>query len=295
MDVNGRIDGIEAGIPRGTDFEGRLALLEKAEKEERSFVADHSQGVATFSADLAKSIGLGKVEVSEIEFAARWHDIGKLAIPDEILRKPGRLSESEISVMKRHAQAGHALLGAEAPRLMKDVAAYHHERYDGFGYEGLKGEEIPLAARIVNIADVHDALIQERDYKSGMPEEDALMIMTNDAASPGFGRRAFDPFLLRRFVAMRLKDPSLAVSPENRVALDEYAASSPMEDIPGGWRENGGWHVKATGHRIKYETAENGNRRLAEMRGPVGDLQFTSCGHSNVAEATAEREDAPRM
>lgn len=294
MDVQARIDAIEEQIPTTGGFAARLRWLENAESDDRAFVADHAMGVSRFSEALAADIGFSSEMVSEISFAARWHDIGKLAIPDEVLRKPGKLDEREIAIMHKHAMAGQALLGDDAPQMMRDVAAYHHERYDGTGYEKLKGETIPLAARIVNVADVHDALIQARDYKKGMAEEDALMIMTNDAESPGLGRKSFDPFLLRRFVAMRLADPNFHAGPENRAALEAYARSQPMDDVPGGWEANDGWHVKMTGHRIRYERGENGNRKMVEMRGPTGELLFTMKGRENVAEAVAEVEDAPR-
>lgn len=295
MDVISNIGEIETRMPSGMEFGERLKWLGGEELVERDFVADHSAGVANFSRALAEAVGFTPAEVDEIRTAARWHDIGKLAIPDAVLRKPGRLDADELALMHEHARAGERLLGAAAPAIMKDVAAFHHERYDGHGYEKLKGEQIPLAARIVNIADVHDALIQVRDYKKGMPEEDALIIMTNDAETPGFGRRAFDPYLLRRFVAMRLEDPSFRPSAENRAALQAYSRTDPMDDVPGGWESNGGWHVKATGHRIRYSTAGNGNRKVSEMRGPSGEVLFMGGTLSADAEATAEREDAPRM
>lgn len=295
MDVQEQISEILAGIPEGSSVERRLDILGGAEKRERPAVAAHSSGVARNAGALAFFVGFSEAEAREIMMAALWHDIGKLAIPEEVLTKPGRLDEEEAAVMRLHARAGETLLGEDAPAMMRDVAAFHHERYDGYGYEGLKGEEIPLAARIVNIADVHDALLQAREYKKSMPEEEALAIMTNDAESPGFGRRAFDPFLLRRFVAMRLQDPSLAVSKENRESLEAFAKSNPMEDVPGGWEANGGWLVKPSGHRIRYVRASSGNRRMEEMRGPTGDLQFTARGPSAVAEAPYHAEDAPRM
>ena len=93
---------------------------------------------------------------------------------------------------------------------MLDVAKYHHERYgDEHGYFGVAGENIPYAARIVAVADVHEALTAKREYKPPMPEGDALSMMTAKTEAPALGRAAFDPFLLRRFVAMRLRDPSL--------------------------------------------------------------------------------------
>lgn len=295
MDVGKRIAKIEARIPRGSTIDERLVFLSGLESRERTSVTVHSSGVARNAVALAENLRLDEAEVLKIQEAAILHDIGKLAIPEAILGKPGRLEPDEMAVMKQHAMAGYQLLGDDAPGWMRDVARYHHERYDGNGYERLKGEAIPLYARIVNIADVLDALVQERDYKKGMPEEDALVAMTNDVPSPGFGRRAFDPFLLRRFVSMRLASKDFAVSPENRAALEAYARTPPMDDVPGGWAENGGWHVKPSGHRIRYFIAENGNRKMLEMIGPTGHVQFTSGLKGHDAEAEAAAEDAPRM
>jgi len=295
MVVENGIAEIESRIPDGFDTEMRLALLLGIERRQRLAVTEHSSGVARNAVALAKNLRLEDYEVEELREAAILHDIGKLAIPDSILRKPGKLDPDEMAVMKQHAMAGYRLLGEDAPRAVREVARFHHERYDGHGYEGLKGENIPLYARIVCIADVLDALTQERDYKRGMPEEDALIAMTNDVPSPGFGRRGFDPFLLRRFVSMRLASEDFVASPENRATLEAYARTPPMDDVPGGWEENEGWHVKASGHRIRYCIADSGNRKMLQMRGPTGHVQFRSGPKGNDVEAVSEAEDAPRM
>lgn len=141
---------------------------------------------------------LDPVFVSNLIKAAPMHDLGKIAVPDQILRKPGRFTPEEFAIMKTHAPEGARILtqildgsdDAEFQKLAINVAHYHHERYDGSGYpEGLKGEEIPFEARIMAIADVYDALVSKRVYKESMSFEKADAIMNE-----GMGTQ-FDPAL----------------------------------------------------------------------------------------------------
>jgi len=140
-----------------------------------------------------------------VVLAAPMHDIGKIKVPDRILNKPARLSDEEYAVMKQHTALGGDIIR----RTMSDVeekdycdiayniARHHHERYDGAGYpDGLKGEEIPLEARIMALADVYDALVSERVYKKAFPVEQALSIIEEEAG------RQFDPVLAPIFVQM---------------------------------------------------------------------------------------------
>lgn len=135
--------------------------------------------------------------------AAPMHDVGKIKIPDTILNKPARLSEKEFEVMKKHAEYGAEILGKllnrdEDPEyfeIAQNVAKYHHEHYDGTGYpEGLKGEEIPLEARMMALADVYDALTSDRIYKKAFPKDMAQKIMRE-----GLGTQ-FDPDLCELFL-----------------------------------------------------------------------------------------------
>ena len=138
--------------------------------------------------------------------AAPMHDLGKIAVEDAILRKPGRFTPEEFAVMKTHAPEGarivHEILkdtdDDEFHILAENVAHYHHERWDGSGYpEGLKGEAIPLEARIMAVADVYDALVSKRVYKKKMSFEKADAILRE-----GMGSQ-FDPALERRFIPWR--------------------------------------------------------------------------------------------
>ena len=138
-----------------------------------------------------------------LETLAPMHDVGKIVVSDKILKKPGKLTPAEYEEMKKHTSEGGRVVreilkdisDEEYLRFASDIATYHHERWDGSGYpKGLKGEEIPLCARIMAIADVFDALISERCYKDAMPIEDALKIMKEE------GDSHFDPKLLEVFL-----------------------------------------------------------------------------------------------
>jgi putative two-component system response regulator len=140
------------------------------------------------------------------------HDIGKVGIPDYVLLKPGSLSDQEWDIMKRHAQIGGETLdavlkkfpNAEFLRIARDIAWFHHERWDGSGYpRGLKGEEIPLCARIIALADVYDALTMKRVYKSALSHEVARGIITE-----GSGKH-FDPRVVQAF--LRIEQEFVAI------------------------------------------------------------------------------------
>ena len=127
---------------------------------------------------VAEGLGLPEDDVRTIEMAAPLHDMGKIAIPDAVLMKPGKLDEAEMAVMRRHPRIGHELLSGSQNRFIQVgamIALRHHERYDGSGYpDGLAGEAIPLEARIVAVADVFDALISPRPYKEAWSIDAAL-------------------------------------------------------------------------------------------------------------------------
>ena len=135
------------------------------------------------------------------------HDIGKIGIPDAILLKPGKLDDQEWSVMRRHAEMGASIIGEHHSRLLRmarRVALAHHEKWDGSGYpSGLKGEAIPIEARIAAVVDVFDALTSDRPYKKAWPVEEALELLQREAG------RHFDPALVELFI--RLLPQMLAI------------------------------------------------------------------------------------
>lgn len=132
--------------------------------------SEHSKRVAEYSVLIAKRMGFSKKECENLYKAARMHDIGKIAIPDNILNKPSRLTDEEYAIMKSHTLRGEEILsGFTLIEHVKDGAKYHHERYDGRGYpQGIKGEEIPLYGRIIGVADAFDAMSANRVYRNQM-------------------------------------------------------------------------------------------------------------------------------
>lgn len=158
----------------------------------------HVHRIGNMTGYLANMLGWDEEKIDSIKSAAPLHDIGKIGIPDIVLHKPDRLTEEEFSTITHHAAIGaHILSGSSNPviQMAETIARSHHENWDGSGYpDGLRGEEIPLEARLVSIVDVYDALLKDRIYRPGMPEEQVLQILRE-----GSGIK-FDPFLLKLFL-----------------------------------------------------------------------------------------------
>jgi putative two-component system response regulator len=137
----------------------------------------HTKRVGIMSGRIARVLGLEPAQVDLIELAAPLHDVGKIAVPDSILLKPGKLTVEEFAQVKQHTVIGARILSGSGSPLLKmaeEVAMYHHEHWNGRGYLGLTGESIPLSGRIVCVADVFDALTHERPYKEAWTVEAAL-------------------------------------------------------------------------------------------------------------------------
>jgi putative nucleotidyltransferase with HDIG domain len=145
-----------------------------------SYTHGHCERVATYAVAVASALGLADDELTTIRLGAYLHDVGKVRIPHEILNKPDRLTNEEFEVMKQHPVWGVELLaGIEFPWDIKPIIRSHHEKMDGTGYpDRLKGDEIPLAAQIICIADVYDALTTTRSYRSAMTHAMAVAEMT---------------------------------------------------------------------------------------------------------------------
>ena len=187
---------------------GMATMVESRDNSTGGHIRRTSEGVRMLTDEIRKDNVLGLTEdfIRNLIKAAPMHDLGKIAVDDVILRKPGRFEPEEFEKMKAHATEGarivHAILEGtddeEFHEIAENVAHYHHERWDGSGYpEGLKGEEIPLEARIMAIADVYDALVSKRVYKASMPFDKADAIIME-----GMGSQ-FDPQLERYYVAAR--------------------------------------------------------------------------------------------
>ena len=186
----------------------------------------HLRRTGLFSEVLARAAGWSAAEAENLRLAAPMHDVGKIAIPDTILRKPGRLFLEEFAVMKQHTIFGAEMLaGSDVPMLQMahEIALNHHERWDGEGYPaGLAGQAIPESARIVSIVDVYDALIHDRVYRPAVPEDQALEIMRQ-----GSGVR-FDPLLLSLFFIHlpEISRIAQAVPDEPAASLQQRRASA---------------------------------------------------------------------
>jgi putative two-component system response regulator len=158
---------------------------------------EHTQRVGHLAASLARKLALPDRDVWLIRRAAPLHDIGKIAIPDSILLKPGRLSEEEFEVVKTHAVLGARVLsggGSDLLEVAERIARHHHERWEGDGYpDRLAGEAIPVAARLVHLADVFDILVHERPYKESWTVEAAAEEIRSGAGTD------FDPEAVRAF------------------------------------------------------------------------------------------------
>jgi HD-GYP domain-containing protein (c-di-GMP phosphodiesterase class II) len=179
------------------------ALAQTAEAvEDRS--GGHTARVASLAAEIALRIGKPRSWAERLRLAALLHDVGKLAIPSLILKKPARLSEWEFAVVQRHTTSGAAMLGEpahDALMMARTVAETHHERWDGTGYpNGLSGEAIPLEGRIVAVADVFDALTSDRAYKPAWQVGDAVAEIERGAGGQ------FDPEVARALAALS-KEP----------------------------------------------------------------------------------------
>ena len=168
------------------------------------YTKDHSSSVSRYSVSLARAINLPEKEIERIKLGALLHDIGKIGIPEDVLTKPSKLTEEEFKIIQQHPTIGVQKILEPNPLLhdLIPIVKYHHEQWNGKGYPcGLKGEEIPLAARIVAIADTYHALISDRPYRKGMSVEKACSILEEGAGVQ------WDKELVRQFIAIA---PSLA-------------------------------------------------------------------------------------
>lgn len=171
----------------------------------------HVRRIGMYAATIGEALGWEPSRVADLRVAAPMHDIGKIGIPDAILRKPGALSAEEFRIMQEHTVIGARMLGnSDIPLLCmaREIALGHHEKWDGRGYpKRLVGEQIPIAARIVAIVDVYDAMVHRRVYKPAIPEMEVLAAMEQGAG------RDFDPTLFEAF---------LGVLPAIRAIRDTY-------------------------------------------------------------------------
>ncbi len=195
------------------DILGSVVESRDLESGEHIFrVKGYTKILATEMMKRYKEYGLTPEKIQVITSASALHDIGKIAIPDNILLKPGRLTAEEFAIMKQHSSKGYELIqkvktvwDKEYAEVSSEIARYHHERYDGRGYpDGLKEDEIPIAAQIVSLADVYDALVNERCYKKAYSKDEAFRMIQEGQCG------IFSPKLLDCFARVRTKFEKMA-------------------------------------------------------------------------------------
>jgi hypothetical protein len=185
----------------GTHRDINVIFAELAENTEidNGCSVDHLINIRNNSRELCLRIGIEEERAEHISIASELHDLGKIAVPKDIIHKEGRLSEEERVIINSHTEFGYTILSAydDDPMLATAavIARYHHEHYDGTGNNGLKGEEIPVEARVVTVCDVYDALISERTYKKPWSKEDAMRYLKDNEG------KIFDPAICEQFLA----------------------------------------------------------------------------------------------
>jgi HD-GYP domain-containing protein (c-di-GMP phosphodiesterase class II) len=191
-------------------YRGTVMLLSDVVESDDSYTAEHSRSVVELANAVADELGVPDDDRQELEFAAMLHDVGKIAIPKEILNKPAKLTDSEFEVMKTHTIEGQFMLDRVGGLLARvgEIVRSCHERWDGTGYpDGLKGEEIPFTSRIVFCCDAYHAMTSDRVYRSAMSREEAVAELLRNADTQ------FDPTVvdaLVRVVARLQPAPSPA-------------------------------------------------------------------------------------
>lgn len=172
----------------------RLALAAEYKDQE---TAGHLDRVSGYSTVIAEELGMGAAEIDILRQASVMHDVGKLAVPDSVLLKEGKLNSAEWEVIKQHPHFGGKILHDPSSAMMETariIAMSHHEKWDGSGYpDGLSGENIPLIGRIVAVADVFDALMSKRSYKEAFSFSESVDIINNSSNSH------FDPRCVQAF------------------------------------------------------------------------------------------------
>jgi putative nucleotidyltransferase with HDIG domain len=182
------------------------ASLARAVDSRDAYTGSHSERVAQLSEEISENLHLSADETELIRLAASLHDLGKLAIPEEILRKPAALTDAERIVLERHPQIGHRMLESLGVEPIAEWVLHHHERWDGTGYpEGLAGDAIPIGARVIFVADAFDAMTSNRLYRPALTHDAALAEVERCSGTQ------FDPEVVTAFLTViGTREPAVA-------------------------------------------------------------------------------------
>jgi HD-GYP domain-containing protein (c-di-GMP phosphodiesterase class II) len=212
-------------------YRGTVMLLSDVVEFEDQYTADHSRSVVELVNSVADEMNVDARHRQELEFAAMLHDVGKIAIPKEILNKPAKLTDEEFAVMKKHTIEGQYMLDRVGGLLgsVGEIVRSCHERWDGKGYpDGLKGEQIPLAARIVFTCDAYNAMTTDRVYRAALPREEAMLELETNAGTQ-FDPRVVDALtrVVERFdpEAFTVTDDVRAVLADNSITAQRIGAT----------------------------------------------------------------------
>lgn len=186
----------ESRSKRASSFQNTLAALVQTIEAKDMFTSNHSCNVSKLAEQIAIMVGLHESEVKEITCGALLHDIGKIGVPDEIINKPGKLTREEFSIIEEHPVIGDKIISPlDGSEVLKPHVRNHHEHWDGSGYpDCLKGEDIPLAARIITVADVFEALVSDRPYRKKMSLQQATHVMRQESG------KILDPYITEQFI-----------------------------------------------------------------------------------------------
>lgn len=217
----------------------------------------HVRRTQIYAVEMGKLFQVSETDLRALHAGALLHDIGKLAVPEYILNKPGKLTEAEFAKMKIHPTVGGDILKrVNFPYPVEDIVRYHHEKWDGSGYpKGLKGESIPLIARIISVVDFYDATRCDRPYRKGMKREDSLSLLNGMVGS------AFDPRVVRKFVE-HVEAFDRLINSED---IQEQVASAPIADMETSTKPDAGLASDILGTPIE----SNGFRSISDAQREV--------------------------